>query len=123
MSERSDALKLAERILDRPHADHDDVLAILSRQLLRKQEALERLEKRLQESLDPTLEMIQANRDTILCIHEEGLRKIKKLLDACEINGPEEMHDRILLAKDVIKAINTFHPMHGESWSGWPEGS
>jgi hypothetical protein len=38
--EKADAIRLAERILDRVNADPDDDLAMLSRQLLR---ALERL--------------------------------------------------------------------------------
>ena len=36
--ERSDAIKLANRVLDRPHADPDDDLAVLARQLLRREE-------------------------------------------------------------------------------------
>lgn len=38
MSEREEAIALAKRILDRPHADPDDDLAILARQFLRTRE-------------------------------------------------------------------------------------
>ena len=38
MSETDDAVKLANRILDRPYADPDDDLATLSRQFLRTRE-------------------------------------------------------------------------------------
>lgn len=41
MTERDDALKLAHRILDRPHADPDDDLAVLARQLIRARECVE----------------------------------------------------------------------------------
>jgi hypothetical protein len=40
LSEKGEAIILANKILDRPYADPDDDLAVLSRQLLR---ALERL--------------------------------------------------------------------------------
>lgn len=40
MSEKDEAIILANKVLDRPNADPDDDLAILARQLLR---ALERL--------------------------------------------------------------------------------
>lgn len=39
MTERQEALRLANRVLDRMNADPDDDLAILSRQLLRIVEA------------------------------------------------------------------------------------
>jgi hypothetical protein len=45
VSERADAIRLANIVLDRPNADPDDDLAMLSRQLLR---AIEREEILLQ---------------------------------------------------------------------------
>lgn len=42
-SELEDAVKLADRLLDVPMADPDDDLRMLSRQLLRRQEAVGRL--------------------------------------------------------------------------------
>lgn len=45
MSELCDALYLANRLLDEPNADPDDDLRLLSRQLLRRQEEVERLNK------------------------------------------------------------------------------
>lgn len=115
MSERTDADKLARRLLDEPNADPDDDLRMLSRQLLRRGEVIERLEKRLGEMCDGTADLVNANRDTILRIHEEGLRRIRKLL---ECGNPAQY---IALMLKIIEAVNTFHPMHGESWSGWPQ--
>lgn len=43
-TELAEALALAHRILDRPSGDPDDDLAMLSRQLLRQTEAIERLQ-------------------------------------------------------------------------------
>lgn len=45
VSERSDAIKLANIILDRPNADPDDDLAILSRQFLRANDRIALLER------------------------------------------------------------------------------
>lgn len=111
MNEREEAIRLANKILDRPYDDPDDDLAILSRQLLRSQEVIEKLKADLAASYDPMGDLIQANRDSILRVHEEGLRRVKKCLEVCD--GAK--------ALKVIEAINTFHPMHCESWGGWPE--
>lgn len=43
MSELDDAIKLANRILDRPNGDPDDDLAVLARQLLRSRERVSAL--------------------------------------------------------------------------------
>lgn len=43
MTEATDAIRLANIILDRPSGDPDDDLAVLSRQLLRTREKLEAL--------------------------------------------------------------------------------
>lgn len=114
MSERADADRLAERLLNEPNADPDDDLRILARQLLRRREVIERLEKRLAKMSDDTLDLINANRDAILRIAEEGLRRVRKLLDSDDAAAKR-------LAIKTIEAVNTFHPMHGESWGGWPE--
>lgn len=49
MSERDDAIALANRLLDEPHADPDDDLRVLARQLIR---ATERTDKRRASWLD-----------------------------------------------------------------------
>jgi broad specificity phosphatase PhoE len=135
MSELTDSLKLAQRLLNEPGVDPDDDLRTLSRQLLRRQEVVERLQSELSERYDGTLDLVHANRDSILRIHEEGLRKLAKLVQyvvgSLEQSQTGEVppivikdvvsHGRV--ARAVIEAINSFHPMHGESWSGWPEGS
>jgi hypothetical protein len=121
MSERTDADKLAHRLLDEPFfwvcplADPDDDLRMLSRQLLRRREVIERLEKRLMELSDDTADLINANRDTILRITEEGLRRVERLL--LRHGGIPDVTKALL----VIEAVNMFHPMHGESWCGWPK--
>ncbi len=125
MSEKSDALKLAERLLDEPYCDPDDDLRVLSRQLLRRQEVVERVEKRLAETMDPTRDLIEANRDTILNFHEEAIRRIRKCLTNV-MAGPvaadsEATRTQCRLALQVIVSLNLFHPMHGESWCGWPQ--
>lgn len=45
--ERSQALALANRLLDEPMADPDDALRMLSRQLIRRHEEIDRLRKAL----------------------------------------------------------------------------
>ena len=47
ISERGRALILAAGILDRPHADPDDDLAVLARQLTRAQEEIDSLQREL----------------------------------------------------------------------------
>ncbi len=131
MSERTDAIHLANKLLEEPNTDPDDDLRMLSRQLLRRCETIDRLEKHLAALQDSTLDMINANRDTILRIHEDGLRRLTK---QCEIlyislsqsDSPppiviKDLREQARLALKIIEAINTFHPMHGESWIGWPE--
>lgn len=44
--EHDRAIRLANRILDRPYADPDDDLAVLSRQLIRYTEEVSQLRKR-----------------------------------------------------------------------------
>ena len=125
MTERQEADALAERLLDVPNADPDDDLRVLSRQLLRRREVIERLEKDLAARCDDTLDMINANRDTILRIHEEGLKRIASIVlesvdkEAKAVNALGAAN--VMLILKVIEAVQTFHPMHGESWKGWPE--
>ncbi len=132
MGERADADRLAERLLDEPYADPDDDLRMLSRQLLRRREVIERLEKRLGELLmDGTADLIHANRDIILRITEEGLRRVRKeceylagSLEQSDSPPPivvKDLRDHGRLALRIIEAVHQFHPMHGESWCGWPE--
>ena len=129
MTEKTEALILAQRLLDEPNVDPDDDLRMLSRQLVRKAEVVDRLQKRLMELEDGTLEMIHANRDTILSMHETAIARIRKLLDVGLAAQPRQQNNdgilekKCVIALKVITALNVFHPMHGESWPGWPEGS
>lgn len=65
------------------------------------------------EQYDPMKYLIEANRDEILRKHEEAVRRIQRCLKRCEYD----------LADKVIEALWKFHPMHCESWCGWPEGT
>jgi hypothetical protein len=123
MSERTEADQLAEKLLDEPNADPDDDLRMLSRQLLRRREVIERLENHLASIQDSTLDLIHANRDSILTKHEEAISLIKMCLE----NGLKDpsglkyaLEAWCKKALEVVRVLNLFHPMHGESWPGWP---
>ncbi len=118
MSERTDADNLAERLLNDASADPDDDLRMLARQLLRRREVVERLEKDLASRCDGTLDLVHANRDSILAKHEEAVRRIKAVL----LRHCNELWN-VALALRIIDALNQFHPMYGDSFPGWPEGS
>ena len=122
MSERTDADNIAEGLCNdpiplNPYLISRDVVLMLARQLLRRREIIERLENRLEESLDPTADLINANRDAILKIYEEGIRRIGKLVTH---QGNRSDSEKMLSIDKILHAVNTFHPMHGESFS-WPE--
>ena len=101
-----------------PYADPDDDLRLLARQLLRRRDVIDKLEKELVRRSDDTLDLINANRDIILRIHEEGLAKISKLLIG---GGNQHDAEKLVHIGKILHAISVFHPMHGESWIGWPE--
>jgi hypothetical protein len=113
MSERTDADKLAEKIVNgvEMRTPGDDDILLLARQLLRRREVIERIEKTLAEQQDGTRDLIEANRDSILRIHEEGMRRIQRAAG----------HGNSTLILSIIEAVIRFHPMH--YWAGWPEGS
>lgn len=117
MNERTDADKLAEQLLGEPHADPDDDLRVLSRQLLRRNEVIERLKRDLMNRHDPLADMIHANRDEMLQRHEEAARLICGMLTG---GGPDHDHEKLIYIGKVLYALNTFHPMHAEDWIGWP---
>ncbi len=131
MSERTDADRLAQRLLNEPNADPYDGLRMLARQLLRRNEVIDRLEKALAEQQDPTLDLIHANRDIVLKMHEEAVRRVRKQCEylatsLMQSDSPppivvKDLRDHTRLALAIIEAVNAFHPMHGESWTGWPE--
>lgn len=119
MSERTDAIKLARRLLDEPNADPDDDLRMLSRQLLRSHETIDRMHAQLREvdwEGKAQLDLIRSNQDAILDMHKEAVRRVRRVLEG---NKP----GRRDTALDVLDALGQFHPMHGESWQGWPKES
>lgn len=113
MRELTRAVELANRLLEEPNADPDDDLRLLSRQLLRRQEVVQRLQDTLSAQYDPTAEMIQANRDSILRFHEDAVMRVKRCLERGDVPT----------ALKVLATLSVFHPMHGESWPGWPKES
>src|SRR4051812_37924271 len=112
MNELKSALKLARRILDLPPDGSSDSLALLARQLVRQHKVNRELHEALAAAQDPTGDLVQANRDVILEIHQEALRRIKYCLQ----------NDKSGLIPLIVDAARSFHPMHPEGWS-WPEGS
>ena len=116
MSEKSIAVKLAERVLNEPNADPDADILILARQFLRSRETIERLEKEL--VYDPMADLIEANRDQILKMHEEAVSRINKVLIG---GGPNHDAEKLVYIGRVLHALSVFHPMHCESWIGWPD--
>lgn len=117
MGELTRAVGLANRLLDEPNADPDDDLRLLSRQLLRRQEVVQRLQDTLAAQYDPTGDLIEANRDIILRKHEEAVSLLRKILDPILIGSESQVRQAI----KVLDALSIFHPMHGESWPGWPK--
>ena len=61
---------------------------------------------------DPYADLISANQEEIARIKAEGARRVNAAMRL----GDLKMVWRIKMAMD------SFHPMHCESWCGWPEG-
>ncbi len=104
-------IELATAILACRQAGAVNAAAALSKHI-------ERLEADLHKARqgDPTGDLIQANRDAILEKHQEAARLIRKKVDEAG-HERDKLHDIV----DIIDALNSFHPMHCESWKGWPE--
>ena len=117
MTEFEETVQLANRLLDEPYADPDDGLRMLSRQFLRQVEAVSKLKENLVKQLDPMGDLIQANRDEILKKHEEAVTLISSVFRGGRGQTAESKLGYIL---KVLEALNTFHPMHAETWCGWP---
>lgn len=82
MTERDDAIKLANRILDRIHADPDDDRAVLARQFLRSNEIIEKVE----DECDQLKILVQC--------HEASLDGALAALAGAGICTPEETFKR-----------------------------
>ena len=117
MSDRIDAIKFAKRILEQSaHPDSDQAhpsehIIKLSTEFLKAIKTIDQMHKTLQ-AVDwegqATLDLINANRDEILKKHEEAITLIRKW---------RIYPDKIEV---ILNALNMFHPMHTESWCGWP---
>ncbi len=116
MSERSDAIKLANELIDDSCASYNEYL--LAKELLRRGEVIDTLTNDLMQLQDPMGDMINANRDSILKKHEEAIQLIANLLQS-NIDD-SDLEDEI---RAILKALSQFHPMHDESWQGWPKES
>jgi hypothetical protein len=60
---------------------------------------------------DPYADLIAGNQGEIIHVLREGLRRVRAALDAGDVP----------LARRVIDAADLYHPMHPESFPGWPE--
>jgi uncharacterized protein HemY len=56
-------------------------------------------------------DLIETNQGAIVRTLREALRRVRAALDAGDVP----------LARRVIDAADLYHPMHPESWAGWPE--
>ena len=88
------------------------------------EKAVADLKENLVAALDPTLDLIHANRDEILRKHEEAVGLIRKALDVPPSLKLSVNHDRLSTARhrvsEVLDALALFHPMH-DDWPGWPK--
>lgn len=76
------------------------------------------------EEYDPYADLIEANRDQLLRMHQEAVRRVGACLcRATADDGQLSVWHYITVAQKILDALNTYHPMHCESWCGWPEGS
>jgi hypothetical protein len=124
MTEKQEAIILANRILERPNADPDDDLAMLARQFLRSRETIETMHRTLAATQDSGMDLVHANRDTILSMYEEAVRRVRKHLESGlkDDSGMKYgLEAECKTALVVLDALSQFHPMHGESWQGWPK--
>ena len=76
---------------------------------------------------DPYADLIEANRDELLRVHQEAIRRVRRCLERAQGASTDStgisVWNHIDVAVAVLNALNTYHPMHCESWCGWPEGS
>ncbi len=118
MNEFDETVKLANRILERKTGPDNDHIT-LSRQFLRQAEIVTRLKADLVAQYDPTADLIHANRDMMLRKHEEAITLIRQVL---ALHSGEKISEVEIRIGDILDALALFHPMHGESWKGWPVG-
>ncbi len=122
MTENERAGILAHTLLAGRAVEAADI-EILAREFLRQRERNIKLATALAEATNPGLDLIHANRDAILQMHEEAIRRIRALVEPCQTGGATVALGAMgcLLVWRILEALNQFHPMHG--WVGWPEGT
>lgn len=121
MTEKQEAIAFANKVLNNASLDPDSDLSMLSRQFLRALETVNRQEQALKEVDWQGIgmnDLIEANRDAILKKHEEAVQRIGKVLIG---GGNKHDAEKLVYIGKVLHALSVFHPMHGESWTGWPE--
>ena len=102
------------------HAECVEKADAVGRKIAALEKAVEDLQRDLVAQHDPTGDLIQANRDQILKMHEEAVQRICKVLIG---GGNQHDAEKLVYIGKILSALRMFHPMHGESWRGWPEGS
>lgn len=73
--------------------------------------AHEQLRIALEAGHDPYADLIQANRDQMLKMCEDGIARVRRHLAVGDVDT----------AVAVLDALRTFHPMHADTWKGWPD--
>jgi hypothetical protein len=96
-----------------------EIASILRRAIFAEQEtirlqtACDAMHKQLQ-AVDwngkATADLVEANRDELLKKHQEAIRLIRVAV----------LRDDCRQAMRIMDVLSLFHPMHGESWCGWP---
>lgn len=76
-------------------------------------------EAKLVSMLDPTADLINANRDIILEKHEEAIQLIANITKP--VGSSAFSYNLATRINSILKALGNFHPMHEESWEGWPK--
>jgi hypothetical protein len=65
---------------------------------------------------DPYVDLVNANRDELLRKHQEAVSLLRRVLTRPDLDPKRAVEQ----ARDVLDALNLFHPMHCD-WKGWPK--
>ncbi len=91
--------------------DAQEIIDDLSRRLERSEDERARLKEAVDSYCSSNADLIHANIDSLRNTYEEGLLRAKRSLEV----------GATIFAQLEIEAALSFHPMHAESWGGWPE--
>ena len=102
--------------LERQLARKTDLHDRDGRELMKLKEAYDAMKADYASACDElaTHDLIAANREATRDVNEEAIRRIKTLWG---LSKPVDPMDVLAIAQ----AASGFHPMHTESWCGWPE--